>query len=180
MVGHDTKLVATNVAATAPVTVAQGGPVPGHHGPAHAVLGPATHHHGKREAEAAAEPEAEAGVLHHAAPVAAPLIGPHPAPAPAAVRETPLEISEPVCHSVPVKTCNNVPTHVPRYRPSPSPCRVHVPCARRVARTVCAVHVDVTTIEDCEEVITTQCSQTQQSVAHASSVVGTSHVTLYT
>ena len=115
MVGHDTKLVATNVAATAPVTVAQGGPVPGHHGPAHAVLGPATHHHGKREAEAAAEPEAEAGVLHHAAPVAAPLIGPHPAPAPAAVRETPLEISEPVCHSVPVKTCNNVPTHVPRY-----------------------------------------------------------------
>ena len=55
-----------------------------------------------------------------------------------------------------------------------------MPCARRVARTVCAVHVDVTTIEDCEEVITTQCSQTQQSVAHASSVVGTSHVTLYT
>ena len=110
MVGHDTKLVATNVAATAPVTVAQGGPVPGHHGPAHAVLGPATHHHGKREAEAAAEPEAEAGVY-----AAAPLIGPHPAPAPAAVRETPLEISEPVCHSVPVKTCNNVPTHVPRY-----------------------------------------------------------------
>ena len=49
-----------------------------------------------------------------------------------------------------------------------------------MARTVCAVHVDVTTIEDCEEVITTQCSQTQQSVAHASSVVGTSHVTLYT
>ena len=173
MVGHDTKLVATNVAATAPVTVAQGGPVPGHHGPAHAVLGPATHHHGKREAEAAAEPEAEAGVLHHAAP----LIGPHPAPAPAAVRETPLEISEPVCHSVPVKTCNNVPTHVPRYLLTSSSLLVPVTrvCARRVARTVCAVHVDVTTIEDCEEVITTQCSQTQQSVAHASNVVGTSH-----
>ena len=43
---------------------------------------------------------------------------------------------------------------------------------RRVARTVCAVHTDITTIEDCEEVITTKCSQTQQSVAHASNVVG--------
>ena len=37
---------------------------------------------------------------------------------------------------------------------------------------MCAVHVDVTTIEDCEEVITTKCSQTQQSLAHASNVVG--------
>ena len=43
---------------------------------------------------------------------------------------------------------------------------------RQVERTVCAVHVDVTTIEDCEEVITTKCSQTQQSLAHASNVVG--------
>ena len=37
---------------------------------------------------------------------------------------------------------------------------------------MCAVHTDITTIEDCEEVITTKCSQTQQSVAHASNVVG--------
>ena len=49
---------------------------------------------------------------------------------------------------------------------------VNLTFTRRVARTVCAEHVDVTTIEDCEEVITTQCSQTQQSVAHASNVVG--------
>jgi len=153
VIGHDSKIVATNVAASAPVTVHQGAPVAGHQGPAHAVVGAATHHHGKREAEP--EADAEAGVhvpvaAHHAA-----VIGPHPAPA-AEVHETPLEISEPVCHSVPVKKCENVPTHVPR----------------RVGRTVCAVHVDVTTIEDCEEVITTQCSQTQQSVAHASNVVG--------
>lgn len=148
VVGHDSKVVATNVAASAPVTVAKHAPVLGHHGPAHAAVGPATHHLGKREADA----EADAGVLH-AAPHHAAVIGPAPAPA---VHETPLKISEPVCHSVPVKKCDNVPTHVPR----------------RVARTVCATHVDVTTIEDCEEVITTQCSQTQQSVAHASNVVG--------
>ena len=43
---------------------------------------------------------------------------------------------------------------------------------RRVARTVCAEHVDVTTIEDCQEVITTKCHQVSQSVAHASNVVG--------
>ena len=43
---------------------------------------------------------------------------------------------------------------------------------RRVGRTVCAEHVDVTTIEDCQEVITTKCHQVSQSVAHASNVVG--------
>ena len=105
VVGHDSKVVATNVAASAPVTVAQAAPVHAHHGPAHAAVGPATHHLGKREAEA------EAGVLH-AAPHHAAVIGPAPAPA---VHETPLEISEPVCHSVPVKKCENVPTHVPRF-----------------------------------------------------------------
>merc|ERR1711937_616873 len=43
---------------------------------------------------------------------------------------------------------------------------------RKVAKTVCATHVDVTTIEDCKEVITTQCSQTSQKVATHSAVVG--------
>ena len=109
VVGHDSKVVATNVAASVPVTVAKGAPVHGHHGPAHAAVGPAAHHLGRREAEAEADPEA--GVLH-AAPHHAAVIGPAPAPA---VHETPLEISEPVCHSVPVKKCENVPTHVPRY-----------------------------------------------------------------
>jgi len=150
VVGHDSKVVATNVAASEPITVAQGAPVHGHQGPAKAVVGAPTHHLGKREADA----DAEAGVVvHHAAHHHAAVIGPVAAPE---VHETPLQISEPVCHSVPVKKCDNVPTHVPR----------------RVARTVCAVHTDITTIEDCEEVITTKCSQTQQSVAHASNVVG--------
>ena len=49
---------------------------------------------------------------------------------------------------------------------------VNLTFTRRVARTVCSEHVDVTTIEDCEEVITTKCHQVSQSVAHASNVVG--------
>merc|ERR1711913_235783 len=59
VVGHDSKVVATGVAATPPVTVAHGAP---HHGgvagPAKAVVGPASHHLGKREAEPTAEAEA--------------------------------------------------------------------------------------------------------------------------
>ena len=108
VVGHDSKVVATNVAASEPVTVEHGPAVHGHQGPAKAVVGAPTHHLGKREADA------EAGVLPVHAPHHAAVIGPAPAPE---VHETPLQISEPVCHSVPVKTCNNVPTHVPRYAP---------------------------------------------------------------
>ena len=59
VVGHDSKIVATGVAATPPVTVAHGAP---HHagivGPAKAVVGAAKHHLGKREAEPTAEAEA--------------------------------------------------------------------------------------------------------------------------
>jgi len=138
VVGHDSKVVATGVAATAPVTVAHGAPHHGAVGVAKAVVGAPSHHLGKREAEA--EPQ--------------PFIGPHTAPA--EITETPAQVSQPVCHSVPVKQCEKIPTHTPR----------------RVARTVCAEHVDVTTIEDCEEVITTKCHQVSQSVAHASNVVG--------
>ena len=68
----------------------------------------------------------------------------------------PLAVSAPVCNSVPVKQCKNIPVHTPR----------------RIAKTVCATHVDVTTIKDCKEVITTQCSQTSQKVATHSYVVG--------
>ena len=103
VVGHDSKVVATGVAATPPVTVAHGAP---HHaglGVAKAVVGPATHHHGKREAE----PDAEAEPGHIAA-----FIGPHVAPA--EIHETPAQVSEPVCHSVPVKQCEKIPTHTPR------------------------------------------------------------------
>ena len=104
VVGHDSKVVATGVAATAPVTVAHGAP---HHGgvvgPAKAVVGPASHHLGKREAEPTAEAEAAFIGPHHIA---------HPGPA--EIHETPAQVSQPVCHSVPVKQCEKIPTHTPR------------------------------------------------------------------
>merc|ERR1712179_309391 len=95
--------------------------------------------YGKRDADAEpaadADAEADAGYGYaHAAPV----------------------VSAPVCNSVPVKQCKEVPVSTPR----------------KVAKTVCATHVDVTTIEDCKEIITTQCSQTSQKVATHSAVVG--------
>merc|ERR1719483_977414 len=64
--------------------------------------------------------------------------------------------SAPVCTSVPVKTCNKVPISTPR----------------KIAKTLCKVVTDITTIEDCQETITTQCTQTSQKVAHHSAVVG--------
>ena len=81
VVGHDSKVVATGVAASAPVTVAHGAP---HHGglvgPAKAVVGPTSHHLGKREAEPTAEADAA-------------FIGPHLAhPGPAEIHETKREI----------------------------------------------------------------------------------------
>ena len=106
VVGHDSKVVATGVAASAPVTVAHGAP---HHGgvvgPAKAVVGPASHHLGRREAEPTAEAEAA-------------FIGPHLAAhhGPAEIQETPAQVSQPVCHSVPVKQCEKIPTHTPRYK----------------------------------------------------------------
>ena len=107
VVGHDSKVVATGVAASPPVTVAHGAP---HHGgvvgPAKAVVGPASHHLGKREAEPTAEAEAAfIGPQHHIA---------HPGPA--EITETPAQVSQPVCHSVPVKQCEKIPTHTPRYK----------------------------------------------------------------
>jgi len=121
----------------------------------------APHHHlGKRDADAVANAEAEAladADPHAEADADADAHPPHPFhPPPVEVIESPPQVSHPQCHSVPVKHCENIPTHTPR----------------RVARTICAVHVDITTIEDCEEVITTKCHQTSQSVAHASNVVG--------
>merc|ERR1712083_507536 len=88
--------------------------------------------HGHPAADA--DPEADPGYAYASSPV----------------------VSAPVCNSVPVKQCKDVPVSTPR----------------KVAKTVCATHVDVTTIEDCKEVITTQCSQTSQKVATHSAVVG--------
>ena len=79
-----------------------------------------------------------------------------PIPPPDSVHKTPVQVKPPVCHYVPVKHCENVPTHSPR----------------RVAQTVCAIHVDVTAIEDCNEVLTTNCHQTTQTVTHTSNIVG--------
>merc|ERR1712106_526381 len=64
--------------------------------------------------------------------------------------------SAPLCTSVPQKMCKQVPIDTPR----------------KVKKTLCKTVVDVTTIEDCKEVITTHCEQTSQKVAHHSAVVG--------
>ena len=68
----------------------------------------------------------------------------------------PVAASAPVCTSVPVKTCNKVPVSTPR----------------KVGRTVCKTVEDITTIEDCEETITTECTQIKTQVSRHSAVVG--------
>merc|ERR1711874_478981 len=123
IVGQDSKVVATGVVATPAVTVAHGHPVAAGHG--HAVV---AHGH------AVAAPVHSHGAVGH--------YGKRDADAEPAV-------SAPVCNSVPVKQCKDVPVSTPR----------------KVAKTVCATHVDITTIGDCKEIITTQCSQTSQKVA---------------
>ena len=99
------------------------------------------------EAEAEAEPKAEAkadahygGVTVISAPV---------------VLASPPSSGYPVCNSVPVKTCERVPTSTPR----------------KVARTVCDTVVDVTTIEDCIETVTKHCQHTSSSTSSNSKVV---------
>ena len=99
------------------------------------------------EAEAEAEPKAEAkadahygGVTVISAPV---------------VLASPPSSGYPVCNSVPVKTCERVPTSTPR----------------KVARTVCDTVVDVTTIEDCVETVTKHCQHTSSSTSSNSKVV---------
>merc|ERR1712235_216546 len=126
IVGHDSKVVATGVASH-PVAVAHAAPV--------AVAGVAHAGYGKREADAEAAPEADAGHYGYSAPVVK---------------------AAPICESVPVKKCNKVPVSTPR----------------KVGRTVCKTVVDITTIEDCTETITTECKQVSTKVAHSSAVVG--------
>merc|ERR1712198_84092 len=55
----------------------------------------------------------------------------------------PVVKAAPIRESVPVKKCNKVPVSTPR----------------KVGRTVCKTVVDITTIEDCTETITTECKQ---------------------
>lgn len=63
--------------------------------------------------------------------------------------------SEPVCTLTPVKECK------PRTVENP----------RQVCQTVIDIHEDTVVTENCEEVVTTQCTQTSQTVAHASAIV---------
>jgi hypothetical protein len=103
----------------APVAVAHHGGYGGGHG----------NGYGKREATAEAEatPDADAeayygGRRSHVAPY----VAAHPV-----VSVPAKSISPPVCQSVPVKQCENIPVSTPR----------------KVARTVCDTIVDITTIE---------------------------------
>jgi len=70
---------------------------------------------------------------------------------------SPVSTSAPICRSVPVRHCNQVPVNRPR----------------KVARTVCKTVVDIKIIKDCTDTVRTTC--TQQSVQHSksSAVVGT-------
>merc|ERR1711999_45497 len=99
------------------------------------------------------EPEAEADAHYGAviAPVAV-----VSAPVVVTTHEPVKSAGYPVCNSVPVKTCDRIPTSTPR----------------KVARTVCDTVVDVTTIEDCTETVTKHCQHTSSSSSSSSKVVG--------
>merc|ERR1712128_386283 len=101
----------------------------------------------RRDADAEPEADADAQYFGGYAGVA-PVAGP--------VAVAPVATSPPVCNSVPVKQCTNTPVSVPR----------------RIAKTLCKTVTEVTTVEDCKEVITTHCTQTSQQVAVSSNVVG--------
>merc|ERR1712243_3929 len=88
--------------------------------------------YGKREADADAD--ADAG-LYGVSPVAA---------------------SAPVCRSVPVRTCNQVPINRPR----------------KVAKTVCKIVTDIKVIKDCTDTVSTTCTQQSVQQSHSSAVVG--------
>jgi len=103
------------------------------------------------EAEAEAKPEADAEAEAHYGAVA--LVS---APVVVTTHEPVKSAGYPVCNSVPVKTCERIPTATPR----------------NVARTVCDTVVDVTTIEDCTETVTKHCQHTSSSTSSSSKVVG--------
>lgn len=107
------------------------------------------------EAEAEAKPEAEAEADAHYGAVIAP-VAVVSAPVVVTTHEPVKSAGYPVCNSVPVKTCDRIPTATPR----------------NVARTVCDTVVDVTTIEDCTETVTKHCQHTSSSTSSSSKVIG--------
>jgi hypothetical protein len=107
------------------------------------------------EAEAKPEPEPEAEADAHYGAVIAP-VALVSAPVVVTTHEPVKSAGYPVCNSVPVKTCERIPTATPR----------------NVARTVCDTVVDVTTIEDCTETVTKHCQHTSSSTSSSSKVIG--------
>merc|ERR1712121_607961 len=70
---------------------------------------------------------------------------------------SPVSTSAPICRSVPVRHCNQVPVNRPR----------------KVAKTVCKTVVDIKIIKDCTDTISTTCTQQSVQQSHSSAVVGT-------
>merc|ERR1712128_177513 len=156
VVGHDSKVVATGVIASPERTVAHGvatgvvagyGAVGAGYGAVGAIGYGGVTHAGYGKSEADAEADADAD--------ADAAYGTH-----GYAVASPVAVSPPVCNSVPVTQCNKVPVDTPR----------------KVCKTVCKTIVDITTIEDCKETITTttECRQTKVDVQtrHSSGVVG--------
>lgn len=142
VVGHDSKVVAAGVVGHAAVAVGAVHPGAVAHGAVAVPAVAASHSYGKRDADAEPEADAEADPE---ADADAGIYG-----------YGPQHTTAPVCTSTPVRKCNQVPVETPR----------------KVAKLVCQQVVDITTIEDCAETITTTCQQTSKKVAHTSEVVG--------
>ena len=70
---------------------------------------------------------------------------------------SPLSTSAPICRSVPVRHCDQVPVNRPR----------------KVARTVCKTVVDIKIIKDCTDTVATTCTQQSVQQSHSTAVVGT-------
>jgi len=70
---------------------------------------------------------------------------------------SPVSTSAPICRSVPVRHCDQVPVNRPR----------------KVARTVCKTVVDIKIIKDCTDTVATTCTQQSVQQSHSTAVVGT-------
>ena len=70
---------------------------------------------------------------------------------------SPVSTSAPICRSVPVRHCDQVPVNRPR----------------KVARTVCKTVVDIKIIKDCTDTVSTTCTQSSVQQSQSSAVVGT-------
>merc|ERR1712013_338054 len=70
---------------------------------------------------------------------------------------SPVSTSAPICRSVPVRHCDQVPVNRPR----------------KVARTVRKTVVDIKIIKDCTDTVSTTCSQSSVRQSQSSAVVGT-------